>query len=71
MVNTTSIVSGTVTSLEIPVLVQNNGDDAFGARITVTFNSALIFIRVAPAKEVIYCNMFLSEVLFLCSKQLH
>ena len=49
-----SIVSGMVASLEIPVLIQNNGDDAFGARINVTYNSALIFSRVAPANEVIH-----------------
>ena len=54
MVNTMSVVSGVVTSLEIPVMVKNIGDDAFGARITVTFNPALIFSRAAPENEVIY-----------------
>ena len=54
MVNTMSIVSGIVTSLEIPVSVRNNGDDAFGARITVTYSSVLIFSRAAPANEVMY-----------------
>ena len=57
MVNTKSIVSGVVTSLEIPVMVKNIGDDAFGARITVTFNPALIFSRAAPENEVIYWNV--------------
>ena len=58
MVNTMSIVSGMVTSLEIPVMVQNNGDDAFGVRINVTYNSAIIFSRVAPENEVRYWIMF-------------
>ena len=43
-----------MTSLEIPVLVQNNGDNAFGARITVNYSSVLIFSRAAPANEVMY-----------------
>ena len=30
VVNTMSIVIGLVTSMEIPVMIQNNGDDAFG-----------------------------------------
>ena len=57
-VNTMSIVSGVVTSLEIPVMVRNNGEDAFGARIAFTFNSVLIFSRAAPANEVIYWIVF-------------
>ena len=34
------------TAMEIPVLVVNNGDDAFGARISVTFGRVLTFSRV-------------------------
>ena len=54
VVNTVSIVIGLVTSMEIPVLVQNNGDDAFGVRITVTYSRPLIFSRAAPENKVIY-----------------
>lgn len=54
VVNTMSIVIGLVTSMEIPVVVQNNGDDAFGVRITVTYSHPLIFSRAAPENEVIY-----------------
>ena len=73
VVNTNSIVSGIVTSLEIPVLVRNNGEDAFGARIAFTFNSVLVFSRAAPANEVIYLIVFKVVVLFVsfsCSEQL-
>ena len=77
-----AIVSGIVTSLEIPVLIQNNGDDAFGARINVTYNSVLIFSRAAPANEVMYWIEFyfissnevwcvvVCVVSFSCSEQL-
>lgn len=34
--------------MEIPVLVVNNGDDAFGARISVTFDNVLTLSRVVP-----------------------
>ena len=39
-------------------MVENNGDDAFGARITVTYNPALIFSRAAPENEVMYWIVF-------------
>ena len=58
MVTTMGILSGVVVSMEIPVMVRNNGDDAFGARITVTYNPALIFSRAAPQNEVIYWIAF-------------
>ena len=43
-----SITSGITTAMEIPVLVVNNGDDAFGARISVTFDNVLTLSRVVP-----------------------
>ena len=43
-----SITSGITTAMEIPVLVVNNGDDTFGASISVTFNSVLTLSRVVP-----------------------
>ena len=48
--NANGIISGTVTAVEIPVMVNNNRDDAFGARITVTHNSVLLFSRAVTVR---------------------
>ena len=53
-----AIVSGITTAMEIPVLVVNNGDDAFGARISVTFDSVLTLSRVVPPIVVRYWMHF-------------
>jgi len=42
------VVAGIVSALDIPVRVSNIGEDAFSARIEVTFNSAFNFIRAVP-----------------------
>ena len=47
------IVSGIVTAVEIPVTVRNVGDDAFGPRISVKFNT-LAFSRAVRQGEVRY-----------------
>lgn len=51
-------VSGITTAMEIPVLVVNNGDDAFGARISVMFDSVLTLSRVVPPIVVRYWTQF-------------
>ena len=44
------VVAGIVTALDIPVRITNAAEDAFGARIAVTFNNVFNFIRAVPAE---------------------
>jgi len=46
------VVAGIVSALDIPVKVSNIGEDAFSARIEVTFNSVFNFIRAVPVAAV-------------------
>ena len=54
----TAIVSGITTAIEVPVMVVNNGDDSFGPRISVTFDSVLTLSRVVPPAVVRYWTHF-------------
>ena len=50
--NATGIVSGTTTAMEIPVMVENVGDESFGVTVSVTFANVLRFNSAGLPGEV-------------------